>query len=71
MPTVGTHRYPGYLFTLRNTPDEVRLPPPRLGEHNEEVYLDILGYARDEYDALVEKGLVGTTYAPEALPQPM
>jgi len=71
MPTVGTHRYPGYLFKMRNTPDDVQLPPPLLGEHNQEVYLDILGYSRDEYDALVEKGLVGTTYAPEALPRPM
>jgi crotonobetainyl-CoA:carnitine CoA-transferase CaiB-like acyl-CoA transferase len=68
MPTVGTHRYPGYLFKMRNTPDDVRLPPPLLGEHNEEVYLDILGYERDEYEALIEKGLVGTTYPPEVLP---
>ena len=70
MPTVGTHRYPGYLFKMRNTPDEVRLPPPLLGEHNEEVYLDILGYSRERYEALVEQGLVGTTYSPEVLPQP-
>ena len=68
MPTVGTHRYPGYLFKIRNTPDEVRLPPPRLGEHNEEVYLELLGYTRDEYDALVERGLVGTSYPAEILP---
>jgi crotonobetainyl-CoA:carnitine CoA-transferase CaiB-like acyl-CoA transferase len=68
MPTVGTHRYPGYLFKMRNTPDDVQLPPPLLGEHNEEVYLDILGYEREEYEALIEKGLVGTTYPPEILP---
>ena len=71
MPTVGTHRYPGYLFEMRSTPDDVRLPPPPLGEHNQEVYLEILGYSRDEYDALVETGPVGTTYPPEALPQPL
>ena len=68
MPTVGTHRYPGYLFKIRNTPDQVRLPPPRLGEHNEEVYLELLGYTREEYDALVERGLVGTRYSAEILP---
>ena len=68
MPTVGTHRYPGYLFKMRNTSDEVRLPPPRLGEHNEEVYLDLLGYSREEYEALVERGLVGTRYPAEILP---
>ena len=68
MPTVGTHRYPGYLFKLRNTSDEVRLPPPRLGEHNEELYLDLLGYSREEYDSFVERGLVGTRYPDEILP---
>ncbi|MEZ4501287.1 MAG: CoA transferase [Dehalococcoidia bacterium] len=67
VPTVGTHRYPGYLFKMANTPDEVRLPPPLLGEHNEEIYLDLLGYSREELDAMIEKGLVGTTYPPEVL----
>ena len=68
MPTVGTHRYPGYLFKMRNTSDEVRLPPPRLGEHNEEIYVDLLGYSRDEYDSLLERGLIGTRYPDEVLP---
>ncbi len=67
MPTVGTHRYPGYLFKMERTPDEVRLPPPLLGQHNEEIYLDLLGYSREEYDAMVAKGIVGTTYSPEVL----
>jgi crotonobetainyl-CoA:carnitine CoA-transferase CaiB-like acyl-CoA transferase len=67
MPTVGTHRYPGYLFKMERTPDDVRLPPPRLGEHNEEIYLDLLGFSRAEYDAMVAKGIVGTTYPPEVL----
>jgi benzylsuccinate CoA-transferase BbsF subunit len=66
MPGVGTHRYPGYLFKLERTPDDVRLPPCRLGEHNEEIYLDLLGYSRAEYDELVSKGLVGTRY-PDSL----
>ena len=30
--------------------------------------MDLLGYSRDAFDTLVEAGLVGTTYAPEALP---
>jgi len=67
MPTVGTHRYPGYLFKMANTPDDVRLPPPLLGEHNEEIYLDLLGYSREELDAMIAKGLVGTTYPAEVL----
>ncbi|MFN8639977.1 MAG: hypothetical protein U0360_11150 [Dehalococcoidia bacterium] len=61
------HRYPGYQFKMRGTRDDARLPPARLGEHNEEIYLDLLGYDRAEYDALVERGLVGTRYSPEVL----
>ncbi len=67
MPTVGTHKYPGYLFKMERTPDEVRLPPPLLGQHNEEIYLDLLGFTRAEYEAMIAKGIVGDTYAPEVL----
>ena len=67
MPGVGTHRYPGYLFRMLNTPDEVRSPPVKLGEHNEEIYIDLLGYSRAEFDALIARGLVGTTYPANVL----
>ncbi len=68
VPTVGKHRYPGYLFKMRNTADDVRLPPPLLGEHSEEIYIDLLGYSRPEYQAMVDSGLVGTAYPAEILP---
>ena len=67
MPTVGTHRYPGYLFKMAHTPDDVQLPPPLLGEHNDEIYLDLLGYSREELDAMIAQGLVGTSYPPELI----
>lgn len=63
---VGTHRHPGILFKMANTPNQIRRPPPALGEDNDDIYLDLLGYTREEYDALIAKGLVGTTY-PESL----
>ena len=69
MEGVGRHPYPGMLFKLRETPNRLRTPPVKLGQHNEEIYLDLLGYSREEYDALVAKGLVGTTYPPELLGQ--
>ena len=68
MPGVGSHRYPGMMFKLARTPDEIRLPPPLLGEHNEAIYLDLLGYSREEYDSLVERGLVGTRYPDHLVP---
>jgi crotonobetainyl-CoA:carnitine CoA-transferase CaiB-like acyl-CoA transferase len=67
MEGVGTHRYPGIFTKWANTPNWIRTPPVKLGEHNEEVYVDLLGYPREEYDALVARGLVGTTYTPEVL----
>jgi crotonobetainyl-CoA:carnitine CoA-transferase CaiB-like acyl-CoA transferase len=51
---------------MEETPNRLRTPPPRLGEHNEEIYLDLLGYTAEEYQALIDQGLVGTTY-PESL----
>lgn len=67
MEGVGTHRYPGIFTKWANTPNWIRTPPVKLGEHNEEVYLDLLGYSRADYDALVARGIVGTTYTPEVL----
>jgi crotonobetainyl-CoA:carnitine CoA-transferase CaiB-like acyl-CoA transferase len=64
---VGTHKHPGILFKMDDTPNRLRTPPPLLGEHNEEIYLDLLGYTRETYEALIAKGLVGTTYPPEVL----
>ena len=66
-PGVGTHKHPGLLFKMAGTPNAIRTPPPALGQDNEDVYLNLLGYLREEYDTLVEKGLVGTTYSDELL----
>ena len=68
MEGVGTHRYPGLTFTMSRTPNQLRTPPPKLGQHNREVYLDLLGYAESELAELEAKGLVGTAYPDELLP---
>ena len=67
MEGVGTHRYPGIFTKWANTPNWIRTPPVKLGENNEEIYLDLLGYSRQEYDDLCARGLVGTSYTPEVL----
>jgi len=66
VPGVGTHRYPGITINMAGTPNAVRTPPPKLGEHNEAIYLDLLGYSREQFEALAAKGVVGTRY-PDAL----
>src|SRR5215469_1111380 len=48
----GTHLYPGMPFKLSATPLGVRTPPVRLGEHNEFIYKELLGYSEEEYREL-------------------
>ncbi|MCK9486858.1 MAG: CoA transferase [Dehalococcoidia bacterium] len=69
MPGVGRHTYPGIMTKWANTPNHIRRPPPLLGEHNEEIYLDLLGYSREEYDDLVARGLVGFGHPESVVPR--
>ena len=41
----------------------MRHPPVRLGEHNDEIYRDLLGVSDEEYESLKDAGHVGTEYA--------
>ncbi|MFC1896091.1 CoA transferase, partial [Thermodesulfobacteriota bacterium] len=59
----GTHLYPGLAFKMSKTPNELRLPPVRLGEHNEYVYKELIGVSDEEYEALEKQGHIGTSYA--------
>ncbi len=58
------YRYPGLFFRMARTPNALRTGPARLGEHNREIYCDLLGYSPDELAALEQQGLVGTAYPP-------
>ena len=57
-PETGRITYPGAPFKLSETPWEIRHPAPLLGQHNEEVYCNTLGYARDELVKLHERGII-------------
>ena len=56
------HRYPGLMFRMARTPNRLRTPPVRLGEHNREIYRDLLDYDETEFQALQQRGLVGTRF---------
>jgi crotonobetainyl-CoA:carnitine CoA-transferase CaiB-like acyl-CoA transferase len=64
---MGTRDYPGRPFGMTDTPVPARSAPPRIGEHNEYVYRELLGYDEDHYRSLVDAGLVGTTYSKAVL----
>jgi crotonobetainyl-CoA:carnitine CoA-transferase CaiB-like acyl-CoA transferase len=62
-PETGTHEYPSMMARMSRTPNEIRLPPPLLGEHNEYVYKGILGLTNGQYQELEEAGHIGMDYA--------
>ena len=43
---------------LSETPGEVRWTGPKLGQHNDEVYGEVLGMGAEDLDALRERGIV-------------
>ncbi|MFC1532027.1 CaiB/BaiF CoA transferase family protein [Thermodesulfobacteriota bacterium] len=63
-PDVGTHLYPGLMWKASKTPNAIRTPPVRLGEHNEYVYKELLGVSDEEYEQLKREGHIGTEPAP-------
>ncbi|HEY2105009.1 MAG TPA: CoA transferase [Candidatus Binataceae bacterium] len=59
----GAHLYPGPPWKLSAASIEMRHPPVRLGEHNEYIYKNLLGYSDQEYRELEGQGHIGTEYA--------
>ncbi len=57
-PTAGPVQLTGFPYKLSQTPAEVRLPPPRLGQHTVKVLTELLGYSTEEAAALQEQGSV-------------
>ena len=57
-PGLGTLRLPGLPMHLSKTPWRVRLPAPLLGEHNAQVYGQLLGYPPDTLSTLRRTGVI-------------
>lgn len=57
-PVLGPVRQQSPVPRLDRTPLSVRGGAPKLGEHNEEIYLGLLGMDRPEYDDLVRDGVI-------------
>ena len=57
-PTAGPIQMTGFPYKLSQTPAEVRRPPPLLGQHTEEVLVDLLGYSADQVTALREREII-------------
>lgn len=58
----GTHSYPGFPWNFGHLSQRFRLPPCRLGEHNLEIYRDLLGLPDSDINALRASGHIGGVY---------
>ena len=50
--------YPGAPFKMSETPWQIRYPAPLLGQHNEEIYCEFLGYTLKDLIKLREEGVI-------------
>ena len=57
-PQHGKTRVLGVPVRLGETPGSVREPAPELGQHTEEILLDVLGYDWERITALRERGVI-------------
>jgi len=56
--TASWIKVPGFPYKLSQTPAEVHLPPPLLGEHTEKVLKELLGYSAEDVSHLRERGAI-------------
>ena len=59
-PSAGVYFLPGVAWKMSATPGSVRWPSPRLGEHNEYVFGELLGMTSPDIERLGEEGVTGT-----------
>jgi crotonobetainyl-CoA:carnitine CoA-transferase CaiB-like acyl-CoA transferase len=57
-PEIGAFPMQNVVPRLSRTPGRVRRTGPRLGEHNDEVYGEVLGLGEQERDELRERGII-------------
>jgi len=60
----GTHEYVGPLWQFPETPVEFYQPPVTLGEHNEYVYKQLLGFSDEEYARFEALGHIARDFDP-------
>ena len=54
-PIAGKLIYPGAVAKMSATPWRVRRPAPLLGQHNKEIYRDLVGYTQEDLVTLREQ----------------
>jgi crotonobetainyl-CoA:carnitine CoA-transferase CaiB-like acyl-CoA transferase len=57
-PEIGPFPMQNVVPRLSETPGGVRWTGPKLGQHNEEVFKEVLGMNEEDLDGLRERGIV-------------
>lgn len=57
-PAWGKVKVPGIVPTLSETPGDIKWGGPRLGQHNDEIYGEFLGYSPQEIEELKGQGII-------------
>ncbi len=55
---LGTLKMPGIIPKFSETPGKIKWPGPTLGEHNKEIYKDLLGFSDEKIAALKEHEII-------------
>jgi len=56
-PVIGAHVVETNAIRFSETPEEIGSPAPRLGEHTEQVFRELVGMSETEYRELAAKGV--------------
>ncbi|PKB73152.1 MAG: hypothetical protein BZY75_03330 [SAR202 cluster bacterium Io17-Chloro-G7] len=59
-PQVGVRKYPGIPWKMSATPGRIKWASPTLGQHNGQIYGQLLGMSEEEISGLEETGVIGT-----------
>jgi len=57
-PTLGEVSLPGFPSKFSETKGDMTMPAPLLGQHNEEVYSELLGISKERLEELRKEGVV-------------
>ena len=57
-PVIGKIKVPAELFKLTETPYQLKMPAPTLGQHNQEIYVEGLGYTQQEFVQLRQLNII-------------
>jgi len=57
-PVVGTLKYPGVPAFIPDAPGQIRASAPLLGQHNQEIYCEELGFSKEQLGILRSGGII-------------